>query len=247
VTGQLFGLDVGGELEITDSFPFPLRQEDEEDRGSLHAEEMMKLLRESVDNNTVGWYYSSFLEFHINQFLLDTQFSYQSQTHSSVVIIYDPLMSSHGSLSFRAYRLSDTFMQMQKEVGFTKESLAENKFKFNQIFVEIPIKIRNSSFGEALLCQFESSPDLQDQYNHLDISTSEFLSKNIEGLLYCLTDLQKEQSTHLAHQRHITKLEQQQQQFIVKRKQENEARIARGDKPLGESQRDYEIEQPLIF
>jgi len=66
-------------------------------------------------------------------------------------------------------------------------------------------------------------------------------------LLYCLTDLQKEQSTHLAHQRHISKLEQQQQQFIVKRKQENEARVARGDKPLGETQRDYEIEQPLIF
>jgi hypothetical protein len=53
VTGQLLGLDIRGELEITDCFPLPLRQDEEEDRGSAHAMEMMKIIRDSVDNNTV--------------------------------------------------------------------------------------------------------------------------------------------------------------------------------------------------
>jgi len=247
VTGQLLGLDFSGELEITDCFPLPLRQDEEEDRGSAHALEMMKCLRDQVDNNTVGWYYSSFLEFHINQFLLETQFSYQSQLASSVVLIYDPLITSLGTLGFSAYRLSNQFMELQLGVGFTKESLIENKFTFNDIFVNIPIRVRTFELGEALLCQLESDEDIISHYEHYDLSSNDFFHKNMEGLLYCLTDLQKEQSVHFAHQRNLTKLEQQQQQFILKRKQENEIRKNKGEKLLGESIKDYEIEQPSIF
>jgi len=247
VTGQLLGLDFNGQLEITDSFPLPLRQDDEEDRGSAHALEMMKCLRDVVDNNTVGWYYSSFLEFHINQFLLETQFSYQSQLASSVVLIYDPLITSYGSLGFSAYRLSDKFMELQSGPGFTKDSLVEHKFTFNDIFVNIPIRVRTFGLGEALLFQLERNEDNRNHYEHYDLSSNDFFHKNMEGLLYCLTDLQKEQSVHYAHQRNLTKLEQQQQQFILKRKQENEIRKAKGEKLLGESMKDYEIEQPSIF
>jgi translation initiation factor 3 subunit H len=55
VTGQLLGLDFAGELEITDSFPLPLKLDEEgEDTGYDHALEMMRYLREvNVDNNTV--------------------------------------------------------------------------------------------------------------------------------------------------------------------------------------------------
>lgn len=64
VTGQLLGLDIKGELEITDCFPLPLRHDDEEDRGSAHAMEMMKIIRDNVDNNTVCIFYFLFeLEF----------------------------------------------------------------------------------------------------------------------------------------------------------------------------------------
>lgn len=57
VTGQLLGLDIRGELEITDCFPLPLRHDEEEDRGSAHAMEMMKIIRDNVDNNTVCLYF----------------------------------------------------------------------------------------------------------------------------------------------------------------------------------------------
>ncbi|KAK1281889.1 Eukaryotic translation initiation factor 3 subunit H [Acorus calamus] len=58
VTGQLLGLDVGSVLEVTNCFPFPIREEDEELEadGANYQLEMMRCLREvNVDNNTVGW------------------------------------------------------------------------------------------------------------------------------------------------------------------------------------------------
>ncbi|GJT44739.1 eukaryotic translation initiation factor 3 subunit H, partial [Tanacetum coccineum] len=57
VTGQLLGLDVGSVLEVTNCFPFPIREEDEEieAEGANYQLEMMRCLREvNVDNNTVG-------------------------------------------------------------------------------------------------------------------------------------------------------------------------------------------------
>src|SRR5271169_2553586 len=63
VTGQLLGLDIGTNLEVTNCFPFPSRGEREEqedpDSESVveYQWEMMKCLRDvNVDNNTVGWY-----------------------------------------------------------------------------------------------------------------------------------------------------------------------------------------------
>ncbi|KAF3574152.1 hypothetical protein F2Q69_00060632 [Brassica cretica] len=58
VTGQLLGLDVGSVLEVTNCFPFPVRDDDEEIEadGANYQLEMMRCLREvNVDNNTVGW------------------------------------------------------------------------------------------------------------------------------------------------------------------------------------------------
>ncbi|KAL6652935.1 hypothetical protein ACP70R_011860 [Stipagrostis hirtigluma subsp. patula] len=58
VTGQLLGLDVGSVLEVTNCFPFPMREDDEEadTDGANYQLEMMRCLREvNVDNNTIGW------------------------------------------------------------------------------------------------------------------------------------------------------------------------------------------------
>jgi translation initiation factor 3 subunit H len=63
VTGQLLGLDVGSVLEVTNCFPFPMREDDEEADadGANYQLEMMRCLREvNVDNNTVGWYDKTF-------------------------------------------------------------------------------------------------------------------------------------------------------------------------------------------
>jgi len=245
VTGQLLGLDIKGELEVTDSFPLPLKLDEEgEDIGFDHALEMMKYLRDvNVDNNTVGWYQSTYLGIHINQFLIDTQFSYQSETKASVVIIYDPLTTSHGVLGFKAFRLTDAFIKLHSGVGFTKESLQEHNFTHTDIFEEIPIRLRTSGLGEAFLWQLDSHPQVVNQNESLDLCTNDFMQKSMEGLLYCLTDFQKEQNVHSSFQRNLTRLEQQQQQIIQRRKAEN---ATRKDK-LPETLPELELENPGVF
>ena len=75
VTGQLLGLDVGKTLEVTNCFPYPSKtaEEDEETPeaslgGAEYQIEMMRCLREvNVDNNTVGWYSSTYMGSFINE------------------------------------------------------------------------------------------------------------------------------------------------------------------------------------
>eukprot|EP00658_Telonema_sp_P-2_P000113 TRINITY_DN10039_c0_g1_i2.p1 TRINITY_DN10039_c0_g1~~TRINITY_DN10039_c0_g1_i2.p1 ORF type:complete len:180 (-),score=64.20 TRINITY_DN10039_c0_g1_i2:90-629(-) len=99
VTGQLLGLDYGGTLEVTNCFPFPAvdcATEDEmlED-GAEYQYDMMRCLREvNVDNNTVGWYQSTYLGSHINEALVATQYNYQESIPKCVCLVWDPLLQA---------------------------------------------------------------------------------------------------------------------------------------------------------
>jgi len=75
VTGQLLGLDVDTNLEVTNCFPFPTRDDDGDDEGAEYQIDMMRCLREvNVDNNTVGWYQSTFLGTYLNESMIETQY-----------------------------------------------------------------------------------------------------------------------------------------------------------------------------
>ncbi|KAF2300570.1 hypothetical protein GH714_014069 [Hevea brasiliensis] len=89
VTGQLLGLDVGSVLEVTNCFPFPIREEDEEIEadGANYQLEMMRCLREvNVDNNTVGWYQSTLLGSFQTVELIETFMNYQIKVSNSALI-----------------------------------------------------------------------------------------------------------------------------------------------------------------
>jgi len=213
VFGHLLGLAVDGTLEITDCFPLPMRGEDEGDPNE-YSYEMMKCLREvNVDNNTVGWYQSSFLGLHLSQFLVDTQFDYQSDIHESVVLIYDPLATSHGTLALKAYRLSDVFLKLRKENTFSKDSLTSHNFSFKGMFESVPIELTTSNLEKALLYQFELDDQLLDQHDSLDLAVDDYMEKNLDGLLSCVYDMQKEQNTHAQWQRNVAALEKKQREF----------------------------------
>ena len=80
VTGQLLGLDIGRSLEVTNSFPFPAseRGDSTDDDLADYQMEMMRCLREvNVDNNTVGWYQSTYFSSFIDESCVETQFNYQ--------------------------------------------------------------------------------------------------------------------------------------------------------------------------
>jgi len=93
VTGQLLGLDIGRTLEVTNCFPFPNKnddaaapagggaEEDGDEDGAEYQMHMMQCLREvNVDNNTVGWYQSTYFSSFIDDSCIDTQFNYQAST-----------------------------------------------------------------------------------------------------------------------------------------------------------------------
>jgi len=249
VTGQLLGLEIGGALHITDCFPLPGRSDEEvEDSGDRHASEMLKSLRDvNVDINTIGWYYSTFLGVHINKFLVDTQYSYQADTPESIVLTYDPLIALHGSIGLQAFRLSDRFMKLCKENSFSKEKLVELNFTFSDMFEEVPVALTSSGLAEAFLSSLGYDNQLQDQYEHLELSTQDFMQKSLEGLSFSFVDLQKEQTNYGNWYRSVAKLEQQQQAFLQKRKAQNVLRVEGGEAPLPEDLRDLEIENPTLF
>ena len=60
----------------------------------------MRHLREvNVDNNTVGWYTSTYLSSFLSESLIQDQFNYQTTISKCVVVVYDPL-KVHSFLHF---------------------------------------------------------------------------------------------------------------------------------------------------
>lgn len=211
VTGQLLGLDLGANLEVTNCFPFPKTPEDsdqpeETDSGAEYQIEMMRCLREvNVDNNTVGWYTSTFLGSFLNEAMIETQINYQMTIPKCVVVIFDPLRTKQGSLSLKACRLTDSFMEFYREQNWTQESLNKSGLSFNDIFQEIPIQIHNTLMGSALLWELEDSISLTADFDKLDLSTNPFLEKNLEFLIEYIDDLAAEQNRFQYWQRNAEK------------------------------------------
>jgi len=165
VTGQLLGLDVDETLEVTNCFPFPSRggedsDEEEDEMGAEYQMEMMRGLREvNVDYNTVGWYTSSYCSF-LSEGLLSDQFNYQTTISKCVVVVYDPIKINRGEISFKAFRLSDTFMELYKNHSFTQESISKANLSFASIFEEIPIKLNTPPLLQAFLLEYSDNTRL---------------------------------------------------------------------------------------
>ncbi|XP_057543458.1 eukaryotic translation initiation factor 3 subunit H isoform X2 [Amaranthus tricolor] len=238
VTGQLLGLDVGSVLEVTNCFPFPTRDEDEEleAEGANYQLEMMRCLREvNVDNNTVGWYQSTFLWSYQTEDLIETFMNYQENIRRCVCIIYDPSKSNQGVLALKALKLSDSFMELYRNNNFTGEKLREKNFTWVDIFEEIPIKVSNSPLISCVMTQLETdSPVNQCDYDRLQLSSTPYLERNLEFLVGCMDALSKEQQELQFHYRILARQQAQQQAWLQKRRAENMARKAAGEEPLPE-------------
>jgi len=246
--GQLMGLPVDNRLEVTNSFAFPMKKTapvqpqrksrwgdeepvvEEDDGMDAYQVQMMHCLREvNVDNNTVGWYQATYLGNFMNQNTIEIQYSYQQSISQSVVIIYDPLKTEQGTLSLRAFRLSDKFCKLYKENDFSAVALMKNDF--NQVFDELPLVLYNTWYDKALLYQLCGPEYRRETIGRLDLSTVPFLEKNMEMLLECVDDLNKEQSQYAYHQRNASR---QQQQLLQKMRMENAQREANGEPVLTE-------------
>lgn len=140
-TGFLVGMDIGSNLQVTNSFPFPTVDLPPTDghhdnnaasnpaaaappkANAAYQIEMIKKLREvNVDANNAGWYTSANLGNFVNLNMIGNQYYYQKELNErTVALVHDVSRSSQGGLSLRAYRLSPAFMAAYKETKFTTE------------------------------------------------------------------------------------------------------------------------------
>lgn len=254
VTGQLLGLDVKTTLQVTDCVPFPKIDENEEEeeneneeesenKGAEYQLEMMRCLREvNVDNNIAGWYTSSYMESFLNKFVIATQYKYQERIKKSVLIVYDPLRTSQGSLSIRAIRLTQPFMELYKTQAFTKESLTKGNISFDDVFEEVPVRIHNSILVNAFLGDLEvqsqtnanSNNVLNCEFDRLDLSTNPFIERNLEFLIDSMDELSTEQTKFRYFQNNLQRQQVQQAAWLQKRRAENAQRKKNGEELLPE-------------
>jgi translation initiation factor 3 subunit H len=244
VTGCLVGVVVDETLEISNCFPFPKDSTDNPREEIEYQKNVLKKLRTvNVDYHEVGWYQSTYLGSHVSREFLEAHVGYQRAIEESVVIIYDPLQTSRGALSLKAYRLTPLILTMMENSDpFSPESVQQAGIVHNDILVELPVTLRASRLTSVLLHELPKSTTLPTNAL-LSLSASEVLQKNVQLLMENVEALQLETYRFLGYEKNISKQAQQKQQFLQRRKEENERRQAGGEPLLPVS--DEAVEQEL--
>lgn len=85
----------------------------------------------------------------------------------------DPLKTTQGYLSLKAYRLTPDMMQFygSREQDFSPEGIKAAGMSFEKMFTEIPVTIRNSHLVNSLLCDLDDSLSDQQSFDYLDLGT----------------------------------------------------------------------------
>ena len=212
VTGSLLGLAKGGVLEVTHAFPNPdskaAAADDDADGGMDGHDfqiEMMRMLREvNVDNNCVGWYQSMYLGIYSTTNVLENQLSYQTDlSPNAVVLLYDPMQTTHGNLVLKCLRLTDECVALK-----TKDS---NAFiEPSKLFETVPIKLTNPGLIRAYLSQLSTTTNASSNstavsLDRLDLSTNPYLEKHLEFLCSWVDDLAVEQQKFQYYARQLAR------------------------------------------
>jgi len=153
------------------------------------------------------------------------------------VLIYDPSRSRTAGLGLRAFRLTDSFMALYKEGKFTVDSMTGVNLSSTDVFQELPVKVRNSHLSSALLLELQDECGINanaSDFSRLELHTNPFLEKQMQLLIECIDDLQQETSKLQQFERNLQRQKQAQQQHLLKRKTDQQARLLKGEEPLPE-------------
>ena len=243
VTGCLVGVVIDSTLEVSNCFPFPKDFESPREEIEYQKNVLKKLRTVNVDYHEVGWYQSTYLGSHLSKEFLESHVGYQRAIEESVVIIYDPLQTSRGDLSLKAYRLTPKILSMMLNGDpFTPESVQHAGIVHSNILVELPVTLRVSRLTSLLLHELPKSAMLP-QNTMLGLSAGQVLQKNVQLLMDNVEALQLETYRLLGYEKNISKQAQQKQQFLLRRKEENERRAKCNEPELPTT--DEAIEQEL--
>ncbi|SJL05678.1 related to Eukaryotic translation initiation factor 3 subunit H [Armillaria ostoyae] len=252
--GLLLGLDLDGTLEVSNSFPLPHHSGDEDDKSSKFAARyqasMLRSLKEvQADDSVVGFYQATTLGAFFHQSLVDTQaIHYDKLRHGGIVVVHDITQTARGNASFRAFRLTATFLDAYKTSNFNTASLVSHRLTFSTIMEEVPLKIRTNpllssflgSLSERHPTTLSNSPPyaaadsaLPPSFSVLDLGSAG-LTKNLEQIAEALDSYRTEEGNLAYLSRQIARERSRADNYVMKRKEENIARVAQGQAPLPE-------------
>jgi len=147
--GSLLGVVEGPVLRITDCYRRKKQTVDRE--YDISMLEKLKLL--GVDYYNVGWYRCAFYNEFFKERNVTCHYDYQKKIPFSVLIVYDPIGSSHGSLALHAYRLKKEMMQQLDAA--TDIPLEQVQLSVNEAFEEIPIVLHNHALSHGFLYEIK--------------------------------------------------------------------------------------------
>lgn len=253
--GLLLGLDLDGTLEISNSFPLPHHGGDEADKNTKsiarHQASMLRSLKEvQADDSVVGFYQATTLGAFFNQSLVDTQAIHQEKLrHGGIVIVHDLSQTARGNASFRAYRLTAAFLDAYKKSNFSTTSLISHRLTFSSILEEVPLKIRTNPLLSSFLGTLTESrrptlsPDstattatvsaLGASFSVLDLGIAG-VTRNLEQIVEAVDSYRTEEGNLSYLCRQIARERGKAENYIAKRKEENQGRVAQGLAPLPE-------------
>jgi len=195
---------------------------------------MRRLRRVNVDHFHVGWYQSADVGNFLSLPLLESQFHYQTSIEESVVVIYDTQKSARGFLALKAYRLTPQAIAMYKEGDFTPEALRTLKVGYENLFVEIPVVIKNSPLTNIMMSELSEMLPTYEGNNFLDLGTASVLENNLRCMIDKVDELYQESMKFNKYQQTVAKQETEKHRALAKLAQENAARIAKGEPQLPE-------------
>lgn len=232
--GALLGLIVDKSLEITNCFPFPKPSDESIDEDEYQLAMMRRLRCVNVDHFHVGWYQSADVGNFLSLPLLESQYHYQTSIEESVVVIYDTQKSARGFLTLKAYRLTPQAIAMYKEGEFTPEALRTLKIGYENLFVEIPIVIKNSTLTNIMMSELSEMIPEEEGTHFLDLGTASVLENQLRCLMDRVDELNQEALKFNKYQQSVNRQEQEKHRMLAKHAQENAARVAKGEQALGE-------------
>ncbi|KAJ7235916.1 hypothetical protein B0H12DRAFT_1027149 [Mycena haematopus] len=254
VHGLLLGLDLDGTLEVSNSFALPHHVSDEDEKSAKssarYQASMLRSLREvQADDSVVGFYQATSLGAFFNQNLVEIQAIHQDKLrHGGVVIVHDLSLTARGNASFRAFRLTPSFLDAYKKSNFSTSSLVNHRLTFSSILEEIPLQVRtNPLLGSFLGSLAKSTPSvlpdttpetartslLPPSFSALDLGTTG-LTRNLEQIIEVVDNYRTEEGNLAYLSRQIARERARADMYIAKRKEENAVRVAQDQPPLPE-------------
>jgi len=137
--------------------------------------------------------------------------------------------TGRGTASFRAFRLTASFLAAFKKSNFSAASLSQHRLTFSSILEEIPLRIRTNALLGTFLDRGVEGP----AYGALDLGNAA-TTKNLEQIVDTLDSYRTEDGNVSYVSRQIAREKAKADSYVAKRREENQARIAQGLAPLPE-------------